>query len=198
MPKLLYCALFITLTTLLACSGPETSLSPTAVAQAPEAEPIPTMPQDPAVPAKPTLMPTPSQTPTTRPLGTSLNNPVEAGGVLSGSNGTEIVVTNITADAWGLVRAENQFNDPPGEGNRFYLVAVEVANVSGDDSINVFESDFKLIGENRTVYTTFDDSCGVIPDPLDGELFVGGRTSGNICFQIPQGEGGLVLIHQAL
>ena len=91
-----------------------------------------------------------------------MNNPVEAGGVLSGSNGTEIVVTNITADAWGLVRAENQFNDPPGEGNRFYLVAVEVANVSGDDSINVSESDFKLIGENRTVYTTFDDSCGVI------------------------------------
>ena len=32
MPKLLYCALFIFLTTLLACSGPETSPSPTAVA----------------------------------------------------------------------------------------------------------------------------------------------------------------------
>ena len=35
MLKLLYFAIFISLTTLLACSGPETSSSPTAVAQAP-------------------------------------------------------------------------------------------------------------------------------------------------------------------
>ena len=40
MSKLLYCAIFIALTTLLACSGPETS-SPTAVAQAPTAASIP-------------------------------------------------------------------------------------------------------------------------------------------------------------
>ena len=33
MLKLLYFAIFISLTTLLACSGPETSSSPTAVAQ---------------------------------------------------------------------------------------------------------------------------------------------------------------------
>ena len=45
MPKLLYCALFISLTTLLACSGTETSPSPTAGAQnqalAPAAASIP-------------------------------------------------------------------------------------------------------------------------------------------------------------
>ena len=45
MPKLLYCALFISLTTLLACSGTETSPSPTARAQnqalAPAAASIP-------------------------------------------------------------------------------------------------------------------------------------------------------------
>ena len=40
MPKLLYLAIFISLTTLLACSGPEKSPSPTAVAQAPAAESI--------------------------------------------------------------------------------------------------------------------------------------------------------------
>ena len=45
MPKLMYLAIFISLTTLLACSGPEKSPSPTAVAQnqalAPAAESIP-------------------------------------------------------------------------------------------------------------------------------------------------------------
>ena len=51
MPKLLYCALFISLTTLLACSGPETSPSPTAGAQnkalAPAAASIPAPITDP-------------------------------------------------------------------------------------------------------------------------------------------------------
>ena len=42
MTKLLHCALFIALTILLACSGPETSPSPTAAAQAPTAASIPT------------------------------------------------------------------------------------------------------------------------------------------------------------
>ena len=41
MSKLLCCALFIALTTLLACSGPETSSSPTSAAQAPTAASIP-------------------------------------------------------------------------------------------------------------------------------------------------------------
>ena len=89
---------------------------------------------------------------------------------------------------------ENQFNEPPAKGNRFYLITVEVASVSGSGSITVSESDFKLIGDNRAVYRP---SCGVIPDGLGGEIFVGGRTAGNICFQIPEGEDGLVLIHQA-
>ena len=92
------------------------------------------------------------------------------------------------------MRAENQFNEPPAKGNRFYLITVEVASVSGSGSITVSESDFKLIGDNRAVYRP---SCGVIPDGLGGEIFVGGRTAGNICFQIPEGEDGLVLIHQA-
>ena len=40
MLKLMYFAIFISLTTLLACAGPEKSPSPTAVAQAPAAESI--------------------------------------------------------------------------------------------------------------------------------------------------------------
>ena len=86
MSKLLYCALFIALTTLLACSGPETS-SPTAAAQAPTAAqsiPAPTTapveaPAQAEAPAQgeataqgkataPTEVPAQGETPTTAPV----------------------------------------------------------------------------------------------------------------------------------
>ena len=57
MSKLLYCALFVALTTLLACSGPETSSSPTAAAQAPTSASIP------APTAAPVEVPAPTETP---------------------------------------------------------------------------------------------------------------------------------------
>ena len=95
MLKLIYFAIFISLTTLLACSGPEESPSPTAAAQAPAAEsildppparvetPVETLVEDP-VPAEdlaqaespipagdPTTAPVEEPTPTDAPLETT-------------------------------------------------------------------------------------------------------------------------------
>ena len=127
--------------------------------------------------------------------GMTLDNPAEVGGILPGSNGVETVAVSITSDAWPLIQAENQFNDPPQEGNRFYLVTVEVINAAGSGSVDVSESDFRLIGNNRLVYD-YARSCGVTPDELEGELFPGGKTQGNICFEVPQSESGFILIYQ--
>ena len=107
MSKLLYCALFVALTTLLACSGPETSSSPTAAAQAPTSAsiPAPTLAQaevpeptetPPEIPAPtdtpiPTAVPTPTDeppktTPESEPLGSI------------GMNGTEFVMPELSGD----------------------------------------------------------------------------------------------------
>ena len=140
--------------------------------------------------------PPPTPTPTPLPAGYTLNNPVEAGGVLQGSDGTEISVLEIIADARQQIAEENMFNDPPEEGNRFYMIRVDIVYPSGDESIRVREADFRLIGDNRLVYAPFDQTCGLIPDGLGGEIFGGGRIEGNICFEIPEDEAGLVLIHE--
>ena len=72
MPKLLYCALFIAMTTLLACSGPETGPSSTtapveapapAEAPAPTEAPIPTEMPAPTDAPIPTEMPAPTDAP---------------------------------------------------------------------------------------------------------------------------------------
>ncbi len=92
---------------------------------------------------------------------------------------------------------KTNFNDPPAEGNRFFMVRVEVNNPSDAlQSVDINTYDFELIGDNRVVYTQFNEDCGIIPDEIDREIFPGGRIEGNVCFEIPQEERGLILIHQ--
>ena len=107
MLKLLYFAIFISLTTLLACSGPETSSSPTAVAQAPTSAsgaaptaapvevPTPTkVPEPTKVPAPtetpiPTAMPVPTDAPSETTPGPGTPDP-------SGMNSTELLVSDLS------------------------------------------------------------------------------------------------------
>ena len=103
---------------------------------------------------------------------------------------------DVIEDAGRQIAEENQFNDPPKEGNRFYMASVEISYPSGSGSITVSYADFSLIGENRVVYDPFDYDCGVIPNELDGEVYGGGRIQGNICFEVPEDEGGFILIHE--
>ena len=128
--------------------------------------------------------------------GSVLDDAFPVGEVMKGADGAEIQVLQITADAWPLVLAENRFNDPPEEGIRFFMVRVEVTNPSNAlQPIEVSDSDFELIGDNRVIYTWSDD-CGLIPDELNREIFPGGREEGNVCFGIPDTEEGLILIYK--
>ena len=53
-------------------------------------------------------------------------------------------------------------------------------------------------GTEIVVVGTVDDACGVVPDELGAELFPGGGTEGNLCFQVGENEGGFVLTHEPL
>ena len=185
--------------TAMPTAGPTATPEPTPT-PGPTLTPSPTPTTEPTSTPAPTPTPTatPAPTPTTTPLppGLSLDNPVAASGVLQGTNGTETVVTGITEDAWELIQAENFLNDPPAPGNRFYMVSVQVGYVSGNDSLNLDESDYSLIGDNRIVYAPHGNSCGVVPDVLGAELFPGGRTQGNVCFQVEGDDKNFVLIHE--
>ena len=80
MLKLLYFAIFISLTTLLACSGPETSSSPTAVAQAPTSASVPAPTAAPVEEPTPTKVPEPTKVPapTETPIPTAMPVPTDA------------------------------------------------------------------------------------------------------------------------
>ena len=149
-------------------------------------------------PPTPTPTPRPVPTPTSIPMpapGSTSDNAYAKGETMIGANGLEIRALGIVADAWPQIRAESLANVPPSEGHRFFMLLVEVSNPSEATQLaKIDQSVFALISNNRVIYTSSDD-CGVIPNALDREISPGGRSEGNICFEIPEDEHGTTLIH---
>jgi hypothetical protein len=93
-------------------------------------------------------------------------------------------------EAGAAIAAENQFNDPPKPGMEFWIVPV-TATYTGDKTGNLaIGIRVKFVGSDNV---TYDDSCGVIPDPLSdvGDLYKGGTAKGNVCVAVPAGANGL-------
>ena len=176
---------------------------PTATPVPPTATPVPTSTPTPVptatptptatlVPPTPTPVPTPTPTPVP-PLGSRVN-PVPLGTTVQVKNEDptdhwEVTVISTMPDATESVLKENSFNDPPEPGKQFYIVTVR-SKYLGPDSTQ-FDRGFRLraVGNGGVVYTTFSDSCGVIPNALpDPELFTNGQVEGSECWQIVSGD----------
>jgi hypothetical protein len=91
------------------------------------------------------------------------------------------------------------FNDPPDAGKQFFMVAVS-ATYSGPASDQLDSSyNFRAVGSSNVTYTTFNDSCGVLPDPSlqlhDPEVFTGGTVTGNAaCWSIATGDAASLVL----
>jgi hypothetical protein len=100
------------------------------------------------------------------------------------------ITLGATHEAGAEIAAENQFNDPPKTGMEFWIVPV-TATHTGDKTGNLaFGISVKFVGSDNV---TYDDSCGVMPDPLSdvGDLYKGGTGKGNVCVAVPAGADGL-------
>jgi hypothetical protein len=127
------------------------------------------------------------------PAGLSFDNPLPLGHTGTSVGRLQSAVLAANVDAWPVIQAENQFNDPPELGKRMVLITLQATNI-GQESLNVsFDPSFKLVGSKGVVYDGLDAYCGVIPDPLDGELFPGGAKQGNVCVQADADDSNLVL-----
>jgi len=129
--------------------------------------------------------------------GSSRGNPATLGTSVRTPDDREVRVASVDLDAWPIVEAESQFNDPPATGKRMALVTVSVTySGTGDETVFVSSNEFSLTGSRSVVYNSFDDGvyCGSIPSELNGELFSGGTLEGNVCFQYPEDEMNLILI----
>src|SRR5690606_22550320 len=96
-------------------------------------------------------------------------------------------VVEFFPDATEMVLAENMFNDPPAPGEQFVMVTVEVTYNGSESGSPSFELNFKAVGDASVAYTTYDDSCGVVPNDQfrANELFTGGSIRFNVCWSVP-------------
>ncbi len=95
-------------------------------------------------------------------------------------------VAGVTADGTDIVMAANEFNEPPGEGEQFFLAALEATYVGAESSSFWVDMTLKPVGASNVAYESFNAYCGLAPDPIDesGETFPGGTITGNACWKI--------------
>ena len=161
----------------------------------PQEPPAPTSPSTRVPTSTQDLVPTPMPTP-----GHSLSSALPPGSTLLGAGGIRILVTKIVEDAWVWIQGEGELNrirySPPERDKRFYLINMQVSYTSGNDPLIVRGSNFKLIGERKVVYNPeYPSKPNALVELGGTELFPGGRTEGNIYFEIPTNESEFVLIY---
>lgn len=113
-----------------------------------------------------------ASTPRTAPI--AVGTPTDIGG------GWQLTVSAGAHDITDAVSAENQFNDPPPDGQRYYGVDVTF-NYNGVESTNVYSVTTKAVGNSNVA---LNSDCGVIPNGLDNsaDILTGGTVAGTICF----------------
>lgn len=124
----------------------------------------------------------------------SRSNPLTMSDVIEAPNWTIEVLEVIRGDeAWPILQAANQFNEPPPVGMQYILVRLKAASTYTDsESHSIGQSDFGLTGDRLTLY---DNASVVVPEPeLNAELFTGGEAEGWVAFTAGQDEGQLMLV----
>ena len=112
----------------------------------------------------------------------SLDSPIQLGAVVQAGS-WRLRVSAITPDGTDEVMEENQFNDPPPEGNQFFIASLEATYTGTESSTFWIDMRLKSVGDSNVAYDAY---CGVIPDDIDdsGETFPGGTVTGNVCWSI--------------
>lgn len=151
-------------------------------------------------PGASTVQPPPADNPPPAPpAGSTRDNPIPRGTTATVAGGWQVRVDGVIPNATEMVLAENQFNDPPASGKQFFIATI-TATFTGTGSSR-FDGSYRLraVGPSAVSYSTFNDSCGVIPNEIsDAEVFTGGTITGNVCWQITSSDAtGLVMYDDA-
>lgn len=113
----------------------------------------------------------------------------------------QVTITEVDLDATAVVLEENQFNDAPVPGRSFVLWTVEATYTGEESGTAWLDLSWQVVGSAGNSFgSSFDDSCGVIPNDLfeQGETFPGGVVTGNVCVsaETAQLDGGTILVEE--
>ena len=124
----------------------------------------------------------------------SRQNPSPAGSVVAATNWeVQVLEAKRGDEAWQMIQAANQFNEPAPEGMEYLLARIKAKNISTQtDELNISRSDFELTGSSHIEYSA---PSIVAPEPvLDAKLFQNGEAEGWVPLIAAKGETNLILI----
>ncbi len=100
----------------------------------------------------------------------------------------EVLVLSATPNANDFLAAANSNNEPPSEGNQYFVARVAVTYTGSTSGNPATELNFQAVGKGGSSYDAQGDSCGNYryEDDLLGvnELFEGGSVEINVCWEI--------------
>ena len=123
-----------------------------------------------------------------QPAGTTRAVPYPAEGAWPTADGWRLEVLRSTPDATAAVLSESDANSSPRPGDVYAMVRVRATRSAGREA--VFEGAVRLRAmapASAVVYSSFEDSCGLVPDELpDDAVAAGESVEGNVCWSVPE------------
>ena len=127
--------------------------------------------------------------------GGSRSHPVEIGSTISSSD-WDVTVDSFDHDATDAVLSAYEFNEEPSDGTSYALAEVTVT-YTGDESESPWaDITFAYVTEDGNTVNAYD-TMTVAPDPdfsEINELYEGASDSGNLVFEIPQDDDGVLRV----
>ena len=116
-------------------------------------------------------------------------NPFPAGTLVA--NDDWDITIGTPREAWGEIKAENQFNSPPEDGTEYWIVPLSGTYKGAETAAPWVDLSVQFVGDDSVTYD--GSTCGVIPEDLTevGELYTGGQFTANECVVVPAGAPGL-------
>ena len=131
----------------------------------------------------------------------TLRHPIPIGAPAALGDGWRLRVVKATPNATERILDYDPSNNPPARGRQFFMVTVSARRTAKRPARLHAGFRFRAVGYLRNEYTTFQDSCGVLPDPdleiEDPKVFHGGRLSGNICWEVRKKEARSLVMYNA-
>jgi hypothetical protein len=126
-------------------------------------------------------------------------NPVPAGAPLAIGNGWTLKVRSALPNATGRILAWDSSNNPPPRGEQFYMVGIQARLGGRRPRVAQFDFILRALGRGDHVYSTFQDSCGSLPDPDletdNRQYFPPATTTGNVCWSVRSNEADKLLMY---